>query len=291
MSSVTVVDEWITTPDGYQIFTKTWQLSTKPVAEVLLIHGFGEHCARYDHVFRAFAEQGIQSYAYDQRGWGETGKKYQSFGNNQGYDKALEDINDAVNRIKKNDIPLFLIGHSMGGGLSLNYVARKEKYNGVEKLTGVISSAPLVTLTNPVPAFKFYPLKALSHVLPNFTIQAGLDHNAISHDKEQVDLYVKDPLIHDFTTISTVGGFLDAGKNLLTIGKNITVPVLFSHGDADPINKYESTKHVYEIASSSDKELKKWPGLYHELHNETKEDRDQVIDKYIDWMKARIPSN
>ncbi|CAO3615385.1 unnamed protein product [Cunninghamella echinulata] len=288
MSSVTVVDEWITTPDGHQIFTKTWKLSTKPVAEVLLIHGFGEHCSRYDHVFRAFAEQGIQSYSYDQRGWGETGKKYHTYGNNHGYNKALEDINDAVNRIKKDDIPLFLIGHSMGGGLSLNYIARKEKYSGVAKLTGVISSAPLVTLTTPVPAFKYYPLKALSRVLPNFTIQAGLDPAGISHDQEQVDIYKKDPLIHDYTTISTVGGFLDAGKDLLTIGKDITTPVLFSHGDADPINKFESTKHVYEIASSTDKELKVWKGLYHELHNETKEERDQVINAYLGWIKARI---
>lgn len=51
---------------------------------VRMIHGFGEHIARYDRMFSIFVSQGIECYGYDQRGWGETGKKSNQFGNNQG---------------------------------------------------------------------------------------------------------------------------------------------------------------------------------------------------------------
>lgn len=61
-----------------------------------------------------------------------------------------------------------------------------------------------------------------------------------------------------------VKGFLDAGQNLLTVGKEIETPILFSHGDVDPVNSVDSTVKVYEIASSSDKTMKIWNGLYHE---------------------------
>jgi acylglycerol lipase len=62
-----------------------------------------------------------------------------------------------------------------------------------------------------------------------------------------------------------VSGFLDAGNDILnTEAKKITLPILYSHGDADPINAFKSTKKAYELSSSTDKELKNWNGLYHE---------------------------
>ena len=80
-----------------------------------LIHGFGEHVARYDHVFQLFAQHGIQTYGYDQRGFGESGKKAKKYGDNGGYDTALNDVNNAVKRTHKEGTPLFLFAHSMVG--------------------------------------------------------------------------------------------------------------------------------------------------------------------------------
>ncbi|KAF7730810.1 hypothetical protein EC973_001328 [Apophysomyces ossiformis] len=288
-ASVTVEDKWIKTPDNHEIFTKTWKPAGKPVAHVVLIHGFGEHIARYDHVGTLFAQNGIQVYGYDQRGWGQTGRKSKQYGNNQGYDTALNDINNAVHAVHEPGVPLFLIGHSMGGALTLNYLARKDRYDGVKLVRGAISSAPLVTLTLPISPFRYYPLLIASRILPSWVIQAGLDPKAISHDEEEINKYVNDPLVHDYATLATIRGFLDAGQSLLTIGKNIETPILLSHGDADPINSYDSTAKVYEIARSTDKTLKAWKDLYHELHNEAREQREEVLNNYLGWIQARIP--
>ncbi|KAI9029103.1 Alpha/Beta hydrolase protein [Phycomyces nitens] len=287
---VQVIDEWSKTKDGHDIFTKTWKPVGEPVAQILMIHGFGEHIARYDEMFTFYAENGIESFGFDQRGWGETGAKSKEFGNNNGYMTALGDINAKIHKLKRPEVPLFLIGHSMGGGLVLNLLVRKDVFDGVGLLQGVISSAPLVTLTTPVHPIKFIPLSMLSKVLPSFVIRAGLDPNGISQDKEQVKKYLADPLIHDYATLDTLRGFLEAGESLLTEGVKIDTPILFSHGTADPINNHDSTKKVYEIASSKDKEMKSWPGLYHELHNELVLERKNVIEYYLHWIQARIPT-
>ncbi|SAL94951.1 hypothetical protein [Absidia glauca] len=287
MSSVNVVEEWITAKDGQKLYTMSWQLSA-PRARLLLVHGFGDHCSRYDELARGLVANGIETHGYDQRGWGETGKKDQSFGNNQGYDTALGDINEAIHRIKKDNVPLFVLGHSMGGGLVLNYFARGE-HDGVAKITGAIASAPLVTLVEPVHPIKYHSLKLVSMVMPSFGIHVELKASDMSHDEERVEGYKTDPLVHNFTTIGTARGFLEAGNSLLKIGSKISVPILFSHGDADAINLYASSKKVYEMAASSDKEFKTWDGLYHELHNERQPERSQVIEYYSNWINQRIP--
>jgi acylglycerol lipase len=118
------------------------------------------------------------------------------------YTTALNDINEAIHRIKKDNVPLFVLGHSMGGGLVLNFFARGV-HDGVAKVTGVIASAPLVTLVEPVHPIKFHSLKLVSMVMPSFGIQAELKATDMTHDEVQVEEYKTDPLVHNFTTIGT----------------------------------------------------------------------------------------
>ncbi|KAI8382477.1 Alpha/Beta hydrolase protein [Blakeslea trispora] len=285
---VTVTKEWIKTKDNHEIFTMTWKPDTEPIATLVVIHGFGDHIARYDRMLKEFANQGIQSYGYDQRGWGETGKKSEQFGNNQGYDKALEDIDNAVLSTKKDKVPHFLMGHSMGGGLILNYLARGDKFKGVSTLTGAIASAPLVTLSMPIPPLRYYSLRAMSTVVPSVTIHAKVDPKGISRDQDEVNAYINDPLVHDFATLSTLRSFIDAGTDIIkSKAKLIQTPILYSHSDADPINAYKGTAEAFELTASQDKELKTWSAYYHELHNENPSDRQAVFLCYIQWIKKR----
>jgi acylglycerol lipase len=135
-----------------------------------------------------------------------------------------------------------------------------------------------------VPAIKYYPMRLLSNVMPSFTINAGLNADGMSHDQDAIKEYLEDPLIHDYATIGTskfcayilyqstnqlinyeVRGFLDAGQAILdSQAQKIKTPILYSHGDADPINAYDSTAKAFQLTASADKELKTWSGLYHE---------------------------
>jgi acylglycerol lipase len=50
---------------------------------------------------------------------------------------------------------------------------------------------------------KYYAIRALCAILPSITIQAGIDSAGMSHDKEEIQKYLDDPLVHDFATIAT----------------------------------------------------------------------------------------
>ncbi len=71
---VTVTEEWVKKGD-VEVYSKTWTPTGSVKATVLFLHGFGEHCSRYNHLFTAFADSGIKTASFDQRGFGQTGRK------------------------------------------------------------------------------------------------------------------------------------------------------------------------------------------------------------------------
>ncbi|KAF9124136.1 hypothetical protein BGX30_001097, partial [Mortierella sp. GBA39] len=195
-------EEWVTAEDGYEIFTKTWFAVGTPVAVVVFVHGLGEHIVRYDHVFEEFNKAGFQVSAYDQRGFGQTGRRSKTLGSTGGYEKAIPDITAALERGKIDGLPLFLMGHSYGGSLVLNYDCIGPLRT---KLTGLIASAPLVLASEPTRpnALTVGLAGVVSKILPSFQTQIVLDSSFISRDADHVQKYDTDPLIHGY--ISTKG--------------------------------------------------------------------------------------
>ncbi|KAF9427769.1 hypothetical protein BGZ94_004184 [Podila epigama] len=283
--------EWIQTDDGHSLFTKTWYPVGTPVASIVFIHGLGEHCVRYDHVFEEFNKAGFQVHSYDQRGFGETGKKSKTLGATGGYAKAIPDITAALKRAEIEGVPLFLMGHSYGGGLVLNYDCIGPLRT---KLTGLIASAPLVLASAPTRPNNLTVsfAGAVSKIAPSIKIPTNLSSKFISRDVEEVKKYDKDPLVHGYGTTKGLFDMLTNGKALLTSRyKEITptVPLLICHGTADGLTDPKASKDFFDKCELKDKEYKVYKDFYHELHNEPKEDRKVVIDYYIQWIKAHIP--
>jgi acylglycerol lipase len=65
----------------------------------------------------------------------------------------------------------------------------------------------------------------------------------------------------------------------------VCVPLLIMHGTHDIVTDPNGSRQLYERASSADKTLHLYPGLYHEVFNEL--EREQVIGDLIDWIKKR----
>ncbi|GJJ74126.1 acylglycerol lipase [Entomortierella parvispora] len=285
--------EWITTEDGHEIFTKTWYAVGTPVAAIVFVHGLGEHCVRYDHVFEEFNKAGFQVSAYDQRGFGQTGKKSKTLGSTGGYAKAIPDITAALERGKIEGLPLFLMGHSYGGSLVLNYDCIGPLRT---QLSGLIASAPLVLASAPTRPNKLTVGLAgvVSKVLPSFQIPVKLSSHFVSRDKEEVAKYDADPLVHGYGTAQGMYDMLTNGEKLLNSRyKDITknVPLLICHGTADGLTSYDAAKAFFDKCEVDDKEFKTWPEFYHELHNEPEDDRKEVIAFYIQWIRSHLPTS
>ncbi|KAF8961334.1 hypothetical protein BGZ46_001372 [Entomortierella lignicola] len=283
-------EEWIVAEDGYEIFTKTWYAVGDPVASVVFVHGFGEHITRYDHVFVEFNRAGIQVSAFDQRGAGETAKRSRSVGETGGYAKAIPDITEALQRGEIKGLPLFLMGHSMGGGLVLNYDCIGPLRT---RLAGVIACSPLII---PAPPSRTNGLvlsfvNLLSWVLPSLTVPLMLPVKYISRDPVEVAKYKADPLVHGWCSTRGLVDMLENGKALLADRyKVITpdVPLLIAHGTADGLTDQPTSEAFIKKIRVKDCEYKAYSGFYHELHNEPERDRELVIANYIQWIQKHV---
>ncbi|ORZ19303.1 Alpha/Beta hydrolase protein [Lobosporangium transversale] len=285
--------EWITAEDGHEIFTKTWYPVGKPVASIVFVHGLGEHIVRYDGVFEDFNKAGFQVSAFDQRGFGQTGKKSKTLGCTGGFKKAIPDITAALERGQIEGLPLFLMGHSYGGDLVLNYDCVGPLRT---RLAGLIASAPLIIPAEPTRPnwISIIAARYASKVFPSLQISTGLSSKWISRDKKEVEKYDTDPLVHGYVTMVGLNDMLTYGKLLLTERyKEITadVPLLICHGDKDGLTDAAASKQFFDKVQVKDKEYKLYEGHFHELHNEPEEERRKVIDYYIEWIKKHLPDN
>lgn len=70
-------------------------------------------------------------------------------------------------------------------------------------MTGAIAASPLIELSMPISALKYYGLRMVSNLLPHFVIKADLDASGMSHDQDEVKKFKEDPLVHDYATLST----------------------------------------------------------------------------------------
>jgi len=284
-------EDWVLTSDKVKLFSKTWQPKdpSSIIGCVVFIHGFGEHIQRYNHVFPHFAKNGIKVHAFDQRGFGLTVKEQIKdragvLGGSQGYHVVLRDVSEAIERTQQPGLPIFLMGHSMGGTIALNYgISGTHR----EKLTGLVISAPLIKIPKPPNLMTLYAAKATRNILPDLPLPVKVDPNAISRIPAERTKYATDPLVHGRGTLRGVYDMLNEGSTLLDPikTKQLTLPFFLAHGSADMITSTEASRIFVDRCISSDKTYREWPGLYHELHNE--EEKEEVIGEYAKWILDR----
>src|SRR5581483_228727 len=104
-----------TTRDGLSLRTRHWPAVGEPWASLLLLHGLSEHGGRYERVGDWLAAAGIDTWAYDQRGWGGSGGPR---GDLDRWDDLLDDLAErlvTVGAVTPPGRPVILYGHSMGG--------------------------------------------------------------------------------------------------------------------------------------------------------------------------------
>ncbi|KAJ3318784.1 hypothetical protein HDV06_007035 [Boothiomyces sp. JEL0866] len=280
---MTVVEDWVATPDC-KLYTRTW-LPDKPKATVIFVHGLGEHITRYDEMFGRFADNGIKVTAFDQRGFGQTVRLNGLHGHGDGIVTTFKDIKLISSKTRIEGLPHFIMGHSMGGGLTLGYALQNQK-----EFQGVIASAPLVDSgdkTKPKVADRIL-LSFVPYILPSFVIPNILDLSTLSRDPNEVALYKKDPLVHPFISTGLCSDILTNGANLLKNAKKFNLPLLVAHGTNDGMTCPKASKRFVSLVSSNDKTYREYEGFYHELHNEPRKDREIVYDTYIKWITERI---
>jgi acylglycerol lipase len=268
-------------PAGVQLYAQGWLPDSAPKAVILLIHGMGEHSSRYQHVAEILTNDGFAVLANDRVGHGKSkGKR----GHVNKYDQLFDDIIKLQSEATRKfpGAPVFLYGHSMGGGIVLNYVIRNPN-NG---LKGVIASSPALQLAFEPPAFKIFLGKMMRNIYPGFSQTNEINPEHISKDKAVVEAYKKDPLVHNLITAETGMGLLEWGKEVIANADKITTTLMLIHGDADKLTSYKGTEAFAARAINCEYSINIVEGGYHELHNDP--EKEELFDYLLEWLNAKI---
>lgn len=248
-------------------------LLESPKAVVVLVHGLGEHLGRYEYLTNKLNLDGFSVYRFDHRGHGcSSGARafYDDF------NEIIDDVNVVVELAKNENptLPIYLLGHSMGGYAVACYGTKyPNKVNGIvmsggltRDKSGLITSVP--TDLNP------------AMYLPN-TLS-----NIISRDSQVVKSYEEDPLVLKEISVGLYYSLCKGLQWLIENTPNFKYPVLILHGGDDRIVSCEDSSEFYKLIGSSDKELKIYPVLFHEILNDP--EKDEVIEDILNWINARI---
>ena len=254
---------------------------------MVLHHGLGEHSDRYSNILGMLEGTGITVYTYDARGHGRSeGKK----GLAKDVSHLAGDLDTFLQMIQKEHSvskPL-LYGNSMGGAVVLAFVG-KSKANQ-DRVRAVIATAPALGVEkNCYQVVMSSLLTCLRTIIPNTTLPSGLESDRLSRDQNVVEAYKSDPMNHDMISISLAFSLLESGRSeIIPTAKDMTLPIFLAHGGKDVITDPKGTQAYFDNCASTQKTIKIYPGLFHEIHNETKEDKEKVLADLKAFITAQM---
>jgi acylglycerol lipase len=270
------ISSYIKSLNGYQLHRVCWQTNQPPRAQVVLVHGFGEHVLRYSPYFSAFTKAGIRCSGADLYGHGKSDGKR---GDLKQYQQFLVDTDQWLKLAYDEypNIPVFLYGHSMGGNIVLRYL----EYYNPEFVAGAIIGSPWLKLTKDPNVITQALVSFFAGILPHFAIPSGLDTKYLSRIQGQVNMYNTDPLVHGKISFKLLNQIMQNGKLAIERAYKINQKVLLMHGLADNIT---SSSASAQLSSGNSRFItyKPFKGAYHELHNDACQ--HQVANEVLQWI-------
>lgn len=267
---------------GVQRFVNTWlPLRISPWASLTIFHGFGDHGGRFDSIAVSLASSGVGVLAVDLIGHGRSpGRR----GVIPSYNSMMDEVGNATNLASRmwEETPAFVLGHSMGGNLVLNWAIRRRFE--AKSLLGLIAVAPMLRLAKK-PSLQFLKVgRWLEQRWPNFRLSAPVDVRQLCSDPSGQDAYRRDPLIHRKLTLRLGNALIENGEWAMENAAQLTKPCLLMHGADDTLTCPKATEEFADRVGES-ATLKLWPNCRHDLHFELQ--RESVVTFLLSWLRQK----
>lgn len=270
-----------TTRDGTTLYWKAWLPDGTPKAVIHLIHGYAEHIERYGNVVNELVPAGYAVFGNDHRGHGRSqGRR----GHVKSFQDFIEDERQFYTQVIRKelpDTPYFVLGHSMGSLIAMNYVEQNP-----DELKGLVLSATGSQPGTDIPKILITLTKILSKILPAIHVKSPLPPEFVSRDPDVVKAYVDDPLVYNVITprlAHEMNRYVVLGAEKASM---IKTPVLIQLGSQD--TAFSGQKELYEKIGAKDKSFKLYDGLKHEVYNELPNDRAKVLSDLHTWLDSHV---
>lgn len=274
-----VAEFWMQSKDGTRLFGRRWPVDA-PRAAVAIVHGYAEHCGRYDHVAAMLNALGLDVFALDLRGHGRSDGARGHAGH---YDEYLDDVRALLDEIRRSSPArrLLILGHSNGGLITLLYST-----DPAPDVMACIVTAPFLGTAMKVPGWKASLGRIMSTIYPKLSLPSGLPTHGLSHDPAVVRAYETDPLVFPTATAGWFTAAVAAQERVRREASRISLPILVMQGTADPLVDASLARPLFDSLGSKDKRYVDYPGFYHEIMNEVEKAR--VLDDIRAWIEPRL---
>jgi acylglycerol lipase len=185
-------------------------------------------------------------------------------------------------------LPVFMVGHSLGGLIALHYATEPEATEPGTLLDGLVVSGPAVEALAGS-ALQRRLAGVLSALVPNLGVVAIDADQKISRNPVVVRAYRADPLVYRGKVKARTGAeMLATMEGLPARLPRLSIPLLLLHGTDDQICAPAGSAMVHEAVSSPDKTLRQYQGLYHEVFNEP--EREAILTDLLSWLNQHLPA-
>lgn len=263
-------------------YYREWTCGSEPKGIVLLVHGLGEHCERYNKLGSVLNQAGYDLSSIDLPSHGRSDGK-------RGHIDAFSDFNKAVLQLHSlirdahPNTAIHLLGHSMGGLIASSVLLEHQ-----DKFSSALLSGAAIQSPQEPPSWQVSLIRTIAKFAPKLGMLA-LDASGISKDSAVVDDYMNDPLVNKGKLSA---GFLSEMFATMNHVKDnagtINLPLLIMHGSDDVMTAPAGSQLLYDTISSNDKSLKIYSGLLHEIFNEP--EVDIVHFDVLNWLESHTPS-
>jgi len=273
-------DGFFTGVRGARIYYQYWLPDSKPRAVILISHGLAEHSGRYMNVVSRFVPLGYAVYSLDHLGHGRSDGRRVYVRQFANYTDVLGNYLAMIGKWQPGR-RIFLLGHSMGA-----LVAASLLLDYQSAFTGAILSGPSVVVPKNVSRSTIAIARLLSTLAPTIGLM-GLDATGVSRDPAVVRAYIDDPLVYKGKTTARLAYELVKTMQRVTAkASRMTLPMMILQGGADRLVDPDGARMLYDTIGSSDKTLKIYDNLYHEVYNEP--ERDQVLGDVEAWLEEHL---
>jgi alpha-beta hydrolase superfamily lysophospholipase len=271
----------LTASDGENIAVQDWPFTDnglsddRPRGTVLIVHGLGEHAARYADVADHINEWGYTVRSYDHYGHGDSDGVRGALPHDMRLLEDLADVVDSTRRLMAPDEPLILLGHSMGGVVAAQFVLRK-----MRRVEGLILSSP--AFDPGLGKAQKVLLSTLPRLLPSLRVSNGLDAAYLCRDPQVVAEYQGDPLVHDRISARLAQWIASKGAECIAAAPQWTLPTLLMYAGADRLVSPAGSVAFALAAPPDIVQADCFQAMYHEILNDP--EREQVFAVMQRWL-------
>ncbi|MDM5329016.1 alpha/beta hydrolase [Neobacillus sp. CF12] len=264
--------------DGAELFYRTIEPLNAPKATVIIVHGHGDHSGGLYNISFALVQEGYIVYTFDLRGHGKSSGK-------RGFIKSWDEYRGDLHEFRKfvlkkqPKLPLYMIGHSMGGVIALDYAI--DIGSGI---SGIIAIAPAISYE--VTRFERLGITVMGKIKPDLSINKSRRFQLMTKKTALTAKFYSDSLRHNTITPGLGRGLIQGVSRVVDQAHLIKIPFLLQYGLRDKITPPTKLGYFFNQVSSKDKQLVEYPAAKHRPFDGA--EKEQFLNDMITWLNQQV---